>query len=261
MRTSNRLTSTKVNKCVRIPADDVHLLADLQLPLNARVLVILAYDFGRSRNHPRCQCVARVLRDSGFGTLLCDLLTEEEEVDGETIDIHHTDAALLAKRLEAVTRWAAANPDTKRLRIAYFGIRTGGGAAMIAASRMRRKITAVVSRGGRLDLAGKSMSRVVCPTLLLVGGNDATGVKVNRQAFEELTDGKELRIVPGASELFGEPGKLEAMARMAAEWLQEHIVPRRASRSGGGRQAKDADDLGNRQRVMKRAVPGGNFDI
>jgi dienelactone hydrolase len=216
-------TVEQISKYVSIPADEVTLLADLQVPEDAHGLILFVYGFGRCRNHPRTRLVARVMRESGLGTLLCDLLTEEEDAEDEVSGIYRRDASFLAKRLLAVTRWAVAYPDTKDIPIGYFGASTGGGAAMIAAVKMHAKVAAVVSRGGRLDLAVKALPHVKCPVLLIVGEYDTVGVELSRQALPRLTGEKELRLVPGASQLFGEPGKLEIMAELSAAWFRCHL--------------------------------------
>ncbi len=224
MKNTDNIPLEKINKYVRLPADDVFLMADLQVPEESTSLVIFAYDFGRSRNHPRALHVARIMRERGLSTLLCDLLTEDEEADDEVSQKYRYDADLLAKRLVAVTKWAATYPDTKHLRMAYFGASTGGGAALIAAAKMHNKVTAVVSRGGRLDLAVKSIPRVTCPTLLVVGENDPEGFGLCQEALAHLAGKTEVKIIPGASHLFGEPGKLEAMAQLSAEWLHQNLT-------------------------------------
>lgn len=211
----------EISRYLRIPADDVFLLADLQVPELATSLVIFAYDYGRSRNHPRNRHVARVMRDRGLATLLCDLLTDEEEAEDQATERYRHDADFLARRLIAVTQWVSSYADTRRLRIFYFGGSTGGGSVLIAAAKMRGKIKAVVARGGRLDLATHSMPHVKCPTLLVVGENDPLGVELNRQALARLAAGqKELHVIPGASRLFDEPGKLVLMAQLSADWLR-----------------------------------------
>lgn len=214
----------EISKCVRICADEVFLLGDLQLPEESRAVVLFAHDCGRSQNNPRNRHVARMMREQGLGTLLCDLLTEDEEAEDEVTEKYRHDAVFLAKRLHAVTQWVTSEPDTKDLRIGYYGACAGGAAVLIAAARMRHKVGAVVSRGGRLDLAVKSVSRVTCPTLLIVGENDTVGIELNREALPHMGCEKELRVVPGASHLFGEPGKLETMARLSADWLCRHLA-------------------------------------
>ena len=223
MKTTSKQERHGISKYVRIPAGDVPLLADLQVPELANSVVIFAYEFGGSRNHPRTRHVARVMRENGLATLLCDLLTDEEEAEDEATGIYRINAELLAERLVAVTQWAAKDPDMKRLKMAYFGACTGGGAVLIAAAKLPRKVKAVVSRGGRVDLAAKSWSGVKCPTLLIVGEQDADDVKLSREAFGHLTCEKELQVIPGASHLFGEPGTLEAMAQHSAKWLRSRL--------------------------------------
>lgn len=222
MKTIDQHQLEPINQYVRVPSDDVFLMADLQVPEESNTLVIFAYDCGRSRNHPRALHVARVMRSRGLGTLLCDLLTEEEEAEDEVAHIHNHDAALLAKRLIAVTKWAVKNPGTKHLRMTYFGVSAGGGAALIAAAKMHKNVSAVVSRGGRLDLAAKSLPHVICPTLLIVGADDTVGLELNREALVNLAGRKEIKVIPGASHLFGEPGKLEVMAQLSADWIHDH---------------------------------------
>lgn len=223
MKTTSKQPRRDINKYIRIPAGDVHLLADLQIPELANSLVIFAYEFGGSRNHPRTRHVARIMRESGLATLLCDLLTDEEESEDEGTRIHRNNASLLASRLVAVTRWAASEPELKRLRMGYFGACTGGGAVLIAAAKLPKRVKAVVSRGGRVDLAAKYLSRVTCPTLLIVGGQDAEGLKLSRDAFGRLSCDKEMQVIRGASHLFAEPGTLEEMARQSAKWLRARL--------------------------------------
>lgn len=224
MKTIDQPQLELINQYVRIPADDIFLMADLQVPEESTTLVIFAYDCGRSRNHPRALHVARVMRSRGMGTLLCDLLTEEEEGEDEITETHNHDAALLAKRLIAVTKWAAKNPGTQHLRMAYFGVSSGGAAALIGAAKLQKNVRAVVSRGGLLDVAAESITLVMCPTLLIVGEDDTEGLELNRKAFANLTCTKEIQIIPGASHLFGEPGKLEHMAQLSADWIHTHLV-------------------------------------
>ena len=222
--TNHRGPIKGINKCIRIPADDVFLLGDLQIPEESVALVVFAYGSGRSRNNPRNRHIARIFRSCGIGTLLCELLTEEEEVEDEATEKYRHDAKLLAKRLVEVTRWAASEPGIKNLPMGYFGACAGGAAALIAAARMKSKVGAVVSRGGRMDLAIKALPRVKCPTLLIVGGNDTVGLELNREALPRLTCPKRMVEVTGASHLFGEPGKLEEMAELSAGWFHLHLV-------------------------------------
>lgn len=213
----------RINKCVRIPAGEVYLMGDLQIPEESNELVLFAYGSGRSRNNPRNLHTARVLRAHGIGTLLCELLTEEEEMEDEATEHYRHDADLLAKRLVQVTEWAMAQPDLQDLRMGYFGACAGGAAALIAAARMKNRISAVVSRGGRMDLARKSLPHVKCPTLLIVGAMDAVGLELNREALPRLSGPKKMMEVAGASHLFGEPGKLAEMAELSAGWFRTHL--------------------------------------
>jgi putative phosphoribosyl transferase len=212
----------EISRCVRISADDVFLLGDLQLPEESEAVVLFAHD-GRCQNSPRSRHVARILRENGIGTLLCDLLTAQEAAEDDDTEAYRHDAVLLAKRLTAVTKWVTAQPDTKGLRLGYFGASAGGAAALIAAARMGRRVGAVVSRGGRLDLAVHVVPRVTCPTLLVVGEDDAVGIELNKEALPRLGGEKDLRVVPGASHLFGEPGKLQTMAVLGAQWFCRHL--------------------------------------
>jgi putative phosphoribosyl transferase len=196
---------------------------DLHLPAQARGLVLFAHGSGSSRHSPRNQYVAQVIRTAGIGTLLFDLLTpEEEHIDLRTSALRF-DINLLAGRLEEVTAWAADTDATRHLRLGYFGASTGGGAALVAAARLGHGIGAVVSRGGRPDLAGALLPKVLAPTLLIVGGHDDAVVQLNEAAYAQLRCEKALRIVPGATHLFAEPGALEEVARRATEWFQQYL--------------------------------------
>lgn len=219
----NTKSTGEISKCVRISADDVFLLGDLQLPEESSAVVVFAHDCGRSQNNPRNRHVARMIREKGLGTLVCDLLTEDEEAEDEVNEKYRHNADFLAKRLGAVTKWVIAAPDTHSLRIGYFGTCAGGAAVLIAAAKLRDKVGAVVSRGGRMDLATRSVPRVTCPTLLIVGEHDTVGIELNREALPNLDCEKELQVVPGASHLFGEPGKLEIMAHLSADWFSRHL--------------------------------------
>jgi dienelactone hydrolase len=208
---------------VDIPVGATTLEGDIHLPAEARGLVLFAHGSGSSRHSPRNQYVAQVIRAAGIGTLLFDLLTpEEEHIDLRTSALRF-DINLLAGRLEEVTAWAADTDATRHLRIGYFGASTGGGAALVAAARLGHSIGAVVSRGGRPDLAGALLPKVLAPTLLIVGGRDDAVIQLNEAAYAQLQCEKALRIVPGATHLFAEPGALEAVARLATEWFQQHL--------------------------------------
>ena len=232
----NTRSTGEVSKCVRIRADGVFLLGDLQLPEESGAVVVFAYNCGRSQNNPRNRHVARTLRENGIGTLLCDLLTEEEETEDEVSAKYRHDAAFLARRLDAVTKWACREADTKDLRLGYFGACSGGAAVMLAAAKAGRKVGAIVSRGGRLDLAAKALPRVTCPTLLIVGGDDTVGMELNREAIAHLGGKTELHVVEGATHLFAEPGTLETMANLSAGWFCRHLagVPQEARGQGPG---------------------------
>ncbi|MDP3851938.1 MAG: dienelactone hydrolase family protein [Luteolibacter sp.] len=211
-----------INKYVRIPVNEVFLLADLQVPEDASAVVLFAHD-GRCRNHPRNRHVAQILREKGLGTLLCDLITDDEAAEDEATSKYRNDAALLAGRLVGVTRWVAANPETKNLRVGYLGACAGAKAAVIAAADMPDKIGAIVARGAMLEAATKTLPRVTCPALLIVGGDDTEGIDLNREALPLLGGEKDLVVVPGASHLFGEPGKIKTMARLSADWFRLHL--------------------------------------
>lgn len=212
---------------VRIRAGDVALEGNLAIPPNARGVVMFAHGSGSSRHSPRNRAVAGALRQGGLATLLVDLLTpEEERVDEETAHLRF-DIGLLAERLVDATDWLGSAEDTRGLTVGYFGASTGAGAALVAAARRPNVVRAVVSRGGRPDLAGAALSRVRAPTLLIVGSNDPAVLELNREAFERLRCEKKLEIVPGATHLFEEPGALEQVARLARDWFLEHLTPLR----------------------------------
>ena len=187
---------------------------------SASGLVLFVHGSGSSRHSPRNNYVAQALRNNGIGTLLMDLLTLEEDKDYQT----RFDIPLLTKRLQAATRWVKAEALTKSLPVGYFGASTGAAAALQAAAAYGEAISAVVSRGGRPDLAGRdSLGRVSCPTLLLVGGWDEVVIALNREAYDLMHCEKELSIIPHATHLFEEPGTLEEVARQAAAWFVQHL--------------------------------------
>lgn len=208
---------------VHIPAGEVTLTGDLQIPENARGLVLFAHGSGSSRCSPRNQAVATILRRSGMGTLLFDLLTPQEEVEEAERAHLRFDIGLLSRRLAVVTEEIADDPRARNLQIGYFGASTGGGAALRAAAKLGSKIGAVVSRGGRPDLAGEALEQVQSPTLLIVGERDDHVLRLNQQAFEQLRCAKSLAIVPRANHLFEESGALEEVARLAANWFRNHL--------------------------------------
>jgi len=209
---------------VRIAAGRASLDGDLTLPPGARGVVLFAHGSGSSRHSSRNRYVAQELRRSALGTLLMDLLTSEEEaVDDRTAHLRF-DISLLAERLGAATDWLRNDPRTSRLAVGYFGASTGGGAALVAAANRPAEVGAVVSRGGRPDLAGEALPRVQAPTLLIVGGRDEPVIEMNREALARLRCEKRLEIVPGATHLFEERGALEEVARLAAGWFARHLA-------------------------------------
>lgn len=211
-----------------IPAGQVKVEGTLSLPGKPRGIILFAHGSGSSRHSPRNRSVAEALQSQGFATLLFDLLTlEEEAIDRQSAALRF-DIGLLAGRLVRVTQWIAQNPDTRGLHIGYFGASTGAAAALVAAAQLPGTVGAVVSRGGRPDLAAEALRRVHAPTLLIVGGRDEVVIELNRQALAWLASGvKRLVIVPGATHLFEEPGALEEVARLAAEWFAESLAPAR----------------------------------
>jgi dienelactone hydrolase len=208
---------------VHVKSAGVVLEGDLAIPEDARGMVLFAHGSGSSRHSPRNKYVAKVLQKAGLGTLLIDLLTaEEEKVDDYTMHLRF-DIPLLAQRLAGATEWLAGNPETKFFPIGYFGASTGAAAALVAAARQPDAVKAVVSRGGRPDLAGSLLSRVEAPTLLIVGGDDAPVIEMNEDAQRQMHAECKLVIVPGATHLFEEPGTLEQVARLAADWFSRHL--------------------------------------
>ena len=211
-------------RCVKIPAGPVILEGDLTMPENAGGVILFAHGSGSSRHSPRNRFVAKTLNERRFATLLMDLLTQEEErIDAQTAHLRF-DIPLLAGRLVAASEWLAHNPDTRTLALGYFGASTGAAAALIAAAERPGSTRAVVSRGGRPDLAGAALSRVRAPVLLIVGGADTTVIQMNRSALAELNGESKLQIIQHATHLFEEPGALEEAARLAGEWFEEHII-------------------------------------
>ena len=210
---------------IQIPAGNVQLDGDLIIPDHAHGLVIFAHGSGSSRFSSRNRFVAEQLREGGLATLLMDLLTpREEQVDQFTAHLRFN-IDLLADRLVAAVRFANVDPRTMDLPIGLFGASTGGGAALVAAAREPDLVQAVVSRGGRPDLAGDALPRVKCPVLLIVGGNDGPVIAMNRDAMRHMTAPLRLEIIPGATHLFEEPGTLEQVARLAREFFNEHLHP------------------------------------
>jgi putative phosphoribosyl transferase len=219
-------------KFIRIPILSASLSADLTLVESSEGIVLFAHGSGSGRHSRRNRYVAKVLRDAGLGTLLFDLLTEEEEVVDEQTRQLRFDIGLLTKRLVAVTDWLVQNraAGSKNLNIGYFGASTGAAAALAAAAKRVDVIKAVVSRGGRPDLADPYLGQVQAPTLLIVGGYDTPVIQMNQDAFDKLQQlseekgEKKLVIVPGATHLFEEPGKLERVAELASEWFARFLL-------------------------------------
>ena len=208
---------------VHIPTGSVELSGELHVPEGASGIVLFAHGSGSSRHSPRNQYVASVIRNAGVGTLLFDLLTHDEEaIDLRTRHLRF-DISLLANRLVAATDWLARESETNHLRAGYFGASTGGGAALVAAAALGEKVGAVVSRGGRPDLAGEALPHVQAPTLLIVGGYDLPVIRMNEDAYAQLRCVKQLEIIAGATHLFEEPGTLEEVARLAADWFLKYL--------------------------------------
>ena len=208
---------------VKIHAGRAVLSGNLSIPEGASALVLFAHGSGSSHHSPRNQFVARALNDSGLATLLFDLLTRDEEtIDMQTRELRF-DIHLLAQRLVHATKWAKEQEQTRDLRIGYFGSSTGGAAALVAAADNSHDAGAVVSRGGRPDLAGDALPKVQAPTLLIVGGNDDIVIELNEQARDRMRCEVKLEIVPGATHLFEEPGTLEKVAKLASDWFVKHI--------------------------------------
>jgi putative phosphoribosyl transferase len=209
---------------VTIVTGDLPLAGILHVPRPARGLVIFAHGSGSSRHSPRNRYVADVLHQAGLATLLFDLLTSEEEaIDRLTAELRFN-ILFLAKRLLQVTQWARQHSEVSRLRCGYFGASTGAGAALVAAAQRPADVQAVVSRGGRPDLAERYLSQVQAPTLLIVGGEDFAVIEMNRQAMKQLRSENQLAIVPGATHLFEEKGAIEQVAQLARDWLTLHLA-------------------------------------
>src|SRR5919199_4034753 len=232
-------TAQHIWQCdVQIPSGGARLDGTLHIPEGAGGIVVFAHGSGSSRFSPRNQYVAGVIRDAGLGTLLFDLLTPAEEaVDVQTRHLRF-DIGLLATRLMDTATWLTHEDETRHLRVGYFGASTGGGAALVAAARLGHVIGAVVSRGGRPDLAGAALPHVVSPTLLIVGGRDTTVIQLNEAAYAQLRCQKALEIVSDATHLFEEPGALEHVAQLATGWFQQHLHPLHTRRSNNSEQSR-----------------------
>jgi len=218
---------------VTVPIGGHSLSGDLGMPPNSHALVLFAHGSGSSRHSRRNQFVARTLERRHFATLLVDLLTPEEEaVDDRTAE-YRFDIPMLAGRLVSVVDWLRRREDTAALPIGLFGASTGGGAALIAAADRPREIAAVVSRGGRPDLAGAVLPQVTTPTLLIVGGFDTPVIQMNRDAMKQMHGDVKLEIVPGATHLFEEPGTLERVATLAGDWFARYLRSAEPAELGG----------------------------
>jgi pimeloyl-ACP methyl ester carboxylesterase len=210
---------------IRIPAGQVELAADLTVPGRATGIVLFAHGSGSSRHSPRNRMVSEVLNAGDIGTILADLLTQEEEaIDMNTAELRF-DIDLLVRRLTAITDWVLGQSKLRKLPLGYFGASTGAAAALGAAADRPGAVNSIVSRGGRPDLAGEALARVFAPCLFIVGGDDPVVVRLNRAALAELPDATErkLEIIPGATHLFEEPGALDRVAQLARNWFQQHF--------------------------------------
>jgi dienelactone hydrolase len=208
---------------VRIDANNAVIIGSLTTPAYTTGIVVFAHGSGSSRFSPRNRYVAEELNRVGLATLLIDLLTAQEEAVDLRTRAHRFDIALLASRLEGATDWMAGQPDLRDLTLGYFGASTGAAAALVAAAFRADRVSAVVSRGGRPDLAGDSLPRVRCPTLLIVGGDDTPVIAMNRDAMSQMAAQVDLEIVPGATHLFVEPGTVEHVAALATRWFDHWL--------------------------------------
>ena len=216
-----------VSAALRIPCEDVMLSGDLEIPGNATGLVLFAHGSGSSRRSPRNQAVAEVLRNAGVGTLLFDLLTPQEEAADAYTGHLRFNIGMLSRRLVIVTQEIGDDSRSRNLGLGYFGASTGAAAALRAAAALGTSIQAVVSRGGRPDLAGQALAHVKAPTLFIVGERDDEVLRLNEEAFEQLQSAKSFAVVPHATHLFEEPGALEEVARLAANWFRKHLQTRK----------------------------------
>jgi putative phosphoribosyl transferase len=208
---------------LQIPTGRAVLSGNLTIPENANALVLFAHGSGSSRHSPRNQFVARTMNRAGLGTLLFDLLTPEEEARDSYTREHRFNISLLAERLVHATKWSRQQDEMRDLRIGYFGSSTGGAAALVGAAELPQDVGAVVSRGGRPDLAGDALPKVQAPTLLIVGGNDDVVIELNEMARDQMRCEVKLESIPGATHLFEEPGGLEQVAKLASDWFALHL--------------------------------------
>ncbi|MEV0637507.1 dienelactone hydrolase family protein [Streptomyces sp. NPDC050619] len=219
-----------ISQLVTVPVDGEVLPGDVMVPDDARAVVLFAHGSGSSRRSPRNRMVAAELRTAGLGTVLMDLLTEREDRTDAVTAEHRFDIPLLGGRLVAVIDWLASQPDTKGLPVALFGASTGAAAALVAAAERPDRILTVVSRGGRPDLAGDALERVRASVLLVVGGEDREVIRLNQQAARRLAGPHSLRVVPGATHLFEEPGALEQVAEVTRNWCDDRLKARQQAR-------------------------------
>jgi pimeloyl-ACP methyl ester carboxylesterase len=222
------MESHVVHEAVEVAVGAAALGADLRVPDRAAGLVIFAHGSGSSRFSRRNTAVAGALEAAGFATLLLDLLTRQEELVDERTREYRFDIGLLGRRVVGATDWAQTRPDLSPLPVAFFGASTGAAAALIAAAERPAITRAVISRGGRPDLADEALPRVQAPTLLIVGGHDEPVIELNREAMRRMRAPVELKIVPGATHLFEERGALEEVARLATAWCQRYLIRGRA---------------------------------
>jgi dienelactone hydrolase len=222
----NERHGTIHEEAVRIPFDEGELSADLAVPDDPRGLVIFAHGSGSSRRSPRNRLVAEALQAGGFATLLADLLTPQEEMADNTTREHRFDIPLLSRRVMAAIDWAESVPPLLSLPIGLFGASTGAAAALVAAARRPSHVAAVVSRGGRPDLADDALRHVRAPTLLIVGERDESVLVLHREAMGQMTGVTRLTVIPGATHLFEESGALELVAGLAREWFTQYLPPR-----------------------------------
>jgi dienelactone hydrolase len=217
-------TQGSSNKTYTVPVEEgITLEGNLNIPENPRGLVLFVHGSGSSRFSPRNQFVARQLESVGLATFLIDLLTAREEEEDRYTGHLRFDIPLLSRRVVAATDWLLSQPTTRNLKIGYFGASTGAAAALVAAAERPLAVGAVVSRGGRPDLAGSALSAVRAPTLLIVGSKDTQVIELNRMAFSLLRTEKRMEIIPGATHLFEEPGTLEKVAELAREWFTRYL--------------------------------------
>jgi len=214
---------TRQETALKIPVGKVVVEGNLTIPSGAKGIVVFAHGSGSSRFSPRNQYVAKEFNEAKIGTLLFDLLTTEEEEQDMFTAEYRFNIELLAERLIGATEWLKKNQQTKNYAFGYFGASTGAAAALIGAAKLPNDISAVVSRGGRPDLAADYLPQVVAPTLLLVGGLDTEVIKLNRQAMAQMMAEKKLIIIPGATHLFEEPNKLEEVAKASKDWFLSHL--------------------------------------